>query len=321
MKRLTVWSKTSVFYRMLAAAAALVCLASLNAGAEDATEPPLSCFVSIAPQAFLVERIGGPYVDVHVMVGPGQSPHTFEPTARLLSLLSLARVYFTIGIAFENALTVRIERSFEGVRIVDAAAGIERRAMAHDHEGAEGVESSSEVDSTPPPDHSQREALDPHVWLSPRLAVTIARNIRDTLVELDPDHSVAYMENHRRLQTELEGLDEELARLLEPHKGRPVFVFHPAYGYFTDAYGLRQVEIEKEGRAPGPRHLAEVIEQAKAEGAGAIFVQPQVSTTQAAMVAETIGVELIELDPLARDYIENLRRMARRIAEAQEKTE
>lgn len=297
-----------------------LCLTSPAWSEPVAGEQKLSCFVSILPQAFLVQRIGGPHVDVHVMVGPGQSPHTFEPTARLLTELSSSQVYFTIGILFEDPLVDRIERSFKGVRIVDCAAGIERRTMSHSHAEDRGEGSSAHGDSSGPPGGTLHGMLDPHVWLSPRHAVTIARNIRDALAALDTRHSGEYAENFARLSAELGELDREIAVMLEPHTGRAVFVFHPAYGYFTDAYGLRQIEIEKDGRAPGPRHLAEIMQQAKAERAGAIFVQPQTSTTQAGMVAKEIGIELVELDPLAPDYIDNMRRIGRKIAGALEKT-
>jgi zinc transport system substrate-binding protein len=140
--------------------------------------------------------------------------------------------------------------------------------------------------------------------------------MRDALIEVDPQHAAEYTENCRRLDSDLEELDREISRVLAPYRGRKIFVFHPAYGYFADAYGLVQVAIEEGGRAPGPRHLAEVIERAKGDGARVIFVQPQVSTTQAKTVAGAVGAEVIELDPLARDYIENLRRMAREIAES-----
>lgn len=300
----------------LAVAVWCVCAAASTSRGGAAVKPErLSCFVSILPQAFLAQRVGGAHVDVRVMVGPGQEAHTYEPTARRLSELSKSHVYFTIGIPFEEPLVKRIERNFEGVRIVDSSAGIERRTMEHEHDEAHGMESGG---ARPP--ESSHGTFDPHVWLSPRLAATIARNMRDALTELDPERSAVYGENFRALETELEALDREISGMLAPYGGRAVFVFHPAYGYFTDAYGLRQVEIEKDGRAPGPRHLAGVIEQAKAERVKAIFVQPQVSTSHARTVARAVGVELVELDPLARDYIDNLRRLGREIARALEET-
>lgn len=288
-----------------------------NAGPEIGSGHRVTCFVSILPQAFIVGKIGGQYVDAHVMVGPGQSPHTYEPTSRQLSELEGSQVYFSIGVAFEASLLPRIERNFKGVRIVDTSKGIPLRPMLDHHEesGEANVAGSSGRAESGRHSHDTG-AFDPHVWLSPRLGVAIAANIRDALVEIDTVHAKIYAENFDRLETELNDVDTEIARLLSPYKGREFFVFHPAYGYFGDAYGLTQVAIEAQGGAPGPKHLAEVIDRAKAQGARAIFVQPQISATYAQAVAKAVGAQVVPLDPLALNYTENLLRMAHKLAEA-----
>jgi zinc transport system substrate-binding protein len=255
----------------------------------------VDCWVSILPQAFLVKSVGGDRVNVRVMVGPGQAPHTYEPTARQLSDLASARLYFSVGVAFEEALIPRIERNFRSVEIVDMTPGVARRSVSESETHGHGAD-------------------DPHVWLSPRMAAIMARNTANALAAADPDGAEIYRNNSRALETELERVDEEIAALLQPYRGREIFVFHPAYGYFTDAYGLSQTAIEENGAAPGPRHLAEVIDRAREQGAKAVFIQPQVSASYAATVAKAIGAKLVTLDPLAEDYIENLRKMARDIA-------
>jgi zinc transport system substrate-binding protein len=285
------------------------------AAKDRAAGKPLACFVSILPQAFFVEKIASEYVDVHVMVGPGQSPHTYEPTSRQLSELARSQVYFAIGVAFEGSLLPRIERSFKEVRIVDTSKGIALRPMVdhHDDSPKAGSAGSSHLHAESALHGGRTGAFDPHVWVSPRLAVAIAGNIRDALVKLDPQHSSTYAENLQRLEAELSAVDGEIARLLAPYAGREFFVFHPAYGYFADAYGLTQVAIEEQGGAPGPKHLAQLIDRAKRQGARAIFVQPQVSATYAETVAKALGGQVVLLDPLARDYPENLLYMARKI--------
>ena len=288
-----------------------------HAGQEIESGHRITCFVSILPQAFFVGKIGGEYVDAHVMVGPGQSPHTYEPTSRQLSALAGSRVYFSIGVAFEASLLPRIERNFKGVRIVDTSEGIALRPMLDHHEESAGTSAARSPAGTESGLHSHDNAgFDPHVWLSPRLGIVIAGNIRDALVEIDPVHAKIYAENCSRLVTELADVDAEIARMLAPYKGREFFVFHPAYGYFADAYGLTQVAIEAQGGAPGPKHLAEVMDRAKAQGARAIFVQPQISVTYAQTVAKAIDAEVVPLDPLAMNYTENLLHMAHKLAEA-----
>jgi zinc transport system substrate-binding protein len=272
----------------------------------------VNCWVSISPQAFLAKSIGADRVGVRVMVGPGQVPHTYEPTARQLAELSSARLYFFVGVAFEEALVPRIERNFPGVRIVDMSAGVRRRFSSQD-DPIEGT-----PDGAPPhggsADAHDHRGYDPHVWLSPRIAAIMARNTKDALVAADPAGAEIYEKNCRELERRLEAVDNEISGILHPYAGREIFVFHPAYGYFTDAYGLKQTAIEENGAAPGPRHLAEVIDRARAQGTKTVFIQPQVSASYAETVAKSIGARIVALDPLAEDYIENLRKMAREIA-------
>ena len=109
--------------------------------------------------------------------------------------------------------------------------------------------------------------------------------------------------------------DRRIAARLAPYAGRPVFVFHPAFGYFTDAYDLRQVPIELGGVEPSARELAGLIERAAVEGVHVIFVQPQFSRKSAETIAAEIGAVVVPIDPLARDYIENLEKMARDVEE------
>jgi len=93
-------------------------------------------------------------------------------------------------------------------------------------------------------------------------------------------------------------------------------VFHPAFGYFASAYGLRQVAIEEEGKAPGPARLAAVIEAAKADGIKVVFVEPQFSSSAARTIASAIGGEVVVIDPLAADWPAGMQAIARAFGEA-----
>ncbi len=251
---------------------------SVPAGGQKSSEQgePI-VFVSIGPQRYLVQSIAGSRIRVEVLVQSGQDPHTFEPTPKQMAQLSRGRLYFRIGVAFERSLIPRIRSSNPQLKIIDTQAGIELREIEEgNHEGE---------------DHDEH-GLDPHTWLSPLLAKRQAQIIRDALIEADPGGSEEYEAGYRNLAAELGSLHEEIAAALAPFRGEEIFVYHPAYGYFTDEYGLRQVRI--------------------------VFVQPQFSRTGAEAVAEAIGGVVVPLDPLAEDYVENLREMARKIAEALE---
>ena len=270
-----------------------------------ATEPTVvSAFCSIAPQEFFIERVGGDLVSVKVLVGPGQSPHTFEPTPRQMAELAESDVYFAIGLPFENRLLGRVEELGSGIQVVDTSEGIPRRRVedAHRRDGEHGGE--------------HRGLPDPHTWLNPRFAKMQARNICNALKELVPEHGEEFETNLSRLLHDLDALDAELMDALGPLAGESIYVFHPAFGYFTDAYGLRQVPIELGGMEPSARELAGLIYHATSAGVRVIFVQPQFSTRSARAIAEDIGGAVVPIDPLSADYMDNLRSIAREVSKA-----
>jgi len=277
-------------------------------GRAAASEAALSVFVSILPQAYFVERIGGERVQAETMVEPGQEPHTFEPTPKQLARLAEADVYFRIGVEFENSLMPRIQSTMKELRVVDCREGVRLRET-EEHDRKEQHREGTEHDD------DEHEGADPHIWLSVRNAVQIAGTMREALLELDPGGTDAYESGYRALVEDLEALDRRIASILEPVKGEPFLVFHPAFGYFADDYGLEQIAVQTGGTEPSARELARLIEKAGEEGVRVIFVQPQFSRRSAETVASEIGGAVVPIDPLARDYIENLERMARTVEE------
>jgi zinc transport system substrate-binding protein len=279
---------------------------------------PVRVFVGVPPLQTFVERVGGERVEVHSLVRPGQSPHTYEPTPRQVAALGSADLYVGIGIPFESAQLPRIGAANPRLRVRDARAGIDlRRLEAHDHAEAAGHGVHDDGyqhpgDGAP----GQAAELDPHIWTSPPLAKRIALAIRDALAEIDPASAGAYGVNFQGLAAELDQLDRDIRAQLEPLEHRRFLVYHPAWGYFADTYGLVQVPIEKAGKEPGPRSLSALIDQARREGVKVIFAQPQQGTKAAEQVAAAIGGRVVVIDPLAADYGASLRQAAREIAAA-----
>jgi zinc transport system substrate-binding protein len=277
-----------------------------SSGRSAAGEPALSAFVSILPQAYFVERIGSGRVQVEVLVKPGQEPHTFEPTPQQLARLAEAEVFFRIGVEFENSLMPRIESTMKELEVVDCREGIHLRQMEdHAHDRDEGEHDGDE----------EHQGSDPHIWLSVRNAVGIAETIRQALVRLDAGGAEVYDRGYQELVGDLEALEHRIGRILAPVKGRTFFVFHPSFGYFAEDYGLEQMTVETGGTEPSARQLARLIEEAKAREVRVIFVQPQFSQKSAQTVASEIEGAVVPIDPLARDYLENLENMARAVEE------
>jgi len=277
-----------------------VLLAGCGAGEDDRRT---TVAVSVVPQAWLVREIGGPDVRVVTLVGPGESPASYQPSDRQVSDVMRAKVYFRIGVAFENGKWLgAIERS-DAIRIVDLRRGLTLRAMAeHDH-GGHG------------PD-CEHGGLDPHIWLAPGPLSTMADTVAETLADLDPDRADVYLSNRDRLKEEIERADARIREILAPVRGRRLYVFHPAWGYFCDAYGLEQTPIELEGKEPSDAELTELVRRAGEDGVRVIFVQPQITGRSAEAVAKAVGAEVRTLDPLAPDVLGNLEAAARAIAES-----
>jgi len=260
-------------------------------------------FTSILPQKYFVEKIAGDLVEVEVLVGSGMSPHTFEPLPQQMSRLSRAAVFFMIGVPFEHALVQRLAAVCPDLKFVDTGKNAARRSMNEqesDHQHSEDCV-------------HEAGAPDPHIWLDPANAVTIAAAIASGLIEIMPDRAARLEEGLQKLTAELTAVDEQLAASLKPLKGQTMLVFHPAFGYFAARYGLKQQSVEIEGKEPGPRQLAELIRQCRQLGIRVIFVQKQYPVAAAETIARSINGAVVAIDPLAEDYVENLRRLCEAI--------
>ena len=289
---------------------------------------PLRVFASVIPIQTFVQKVGGEHVDARAMVRPGFNPHTYDPTPQQISALAGAALYVRTGVPFEQAWMERIRSANPDMQVIDAREGIALREMeAHAHDEhhsedehdrrAEG-EVQHDDQNAREPDQKQAHERDPHVWVSPPLVRHMIGIIRDKLTELGPEHAEAFARNHDAFVAELDTLDRDLHELLDPLPNRRFMVFHPAWGYFADTYGLTQVPIEREGKEPGARALAALIDQAKADRVKVVFVQPQFDKRQARQVAEAIGGAVVAVDPLAADYVDNLRRVGLEFAQALE---
>jgi len=266
--------------------------------AQEASARPLRVFVSILPQKYFVEKIGGDLIDVAVMVEPGASPHTYEPKPQQMVALAKTNIYFAIGVPFEASWLEKIAATNPNMLIVHTEAGIKKIPMKAQHQQPELEE-----------DH--HSIKDPHVWLSPPLVMILAGNMLQAFVKVDPDHLSVYEKNHDNFIRELVVLDAEIRGAFKG-KGKDVefMVFHPAWGYFAQAYGLQQVPIELEGKQPKAAELQSLIQYAKERGIKVIFAQPQFSWQAAQAIARSLQGQIVFVDPLAADWDRNLRQVA-----------
>ena len=270
----------------------------------------VSVFVSILPQRYFLERIGGDAVEVSVMVMPGASPATYEPTPKQMAGLTRAKAYFSIGVPFEKVWLPRIQAANTAMAVVRTDAGIHKQPIggSHHHGEEEGH------------DGHGHGPLDPHVWLSPMLAKTMAGNICKGLSSVDPAHRATYEANLKGLLSDLDVLDGRMRAILDqvPADKRIFMVFHPSWGYFAREFGLEQIPIEAGGKEPSPRDLAKIVTRGREKGIDVVFVQPQFSDRSAKVIAAEMGAKVVPLNPLAADWADNMLRAAEAFRKALE---
>jgi len=165
-------------------------------------------------------------------------------------------------------------------------------------------------------EHHHHDGLDPHVWLSPDLALTIVDNVQRALTQARPDLAPVFAANAERARDRIRSLGAEIAAGFQGLASRRFVVFHPSWGYFARQFGLEQMPIEVGGREPSPRELHDLLAEALEHKVRAVFVQPQMSKRTAEVVARELSGRVVEADPLALDWDANLTRVAAELAAA-----
>jgi zinc transport system substrate-binding protein len=294
---------------------ALFVAACGTAPARGPHDDRISVAVSVPPQAYFVEKIGGDRVRVEVMIPPGSSHVDYSPSPRQVAALSGARIYVKVGHpAFEvethyiDPFLARGSTSRSGIQVVNMSEGMDLIAG----EGAEGWHERGDAE-----DH-EHESGDPHVWVAPDTVRVAARNIAAALQTADPAHAAEYAANLRAFEAEIDALDREIRDRLGPGGGgeRKFMVYHPSWGYFAREYGLEQIAIEAEGKEPSAQRLIQLIDRGRRERVKVIFVQGGFPRKSAQVIADAVGGQVLTADPQERDWADNLRRVAAELAEA-----
>ena len=298
----------------LVSAFALAALAACAAGppsVASGSEERVQVAVSVPPQAYFVDRIGGGRVDVQVMIPPGASETSYSPSPRQLVALTRARLYVKVGhpaFLFEANHIDRFLADHREIRVIDMSEGVEpildgEAAGRLETHGFFGEEHGAHDDDHP--------GGDPHVWVAPSTVRIAAGNIARALASADPAHAAEYRRNLAVFLAEIDALDREIRADLAAGSTRRFMVYHPAWGYFARQYGLEQVAIETGGREPSAGRLIEMIDRGRREGIRAIFVQRGFARKSAEVIAEALGGEVVVVDPMAYDWSASLRSATR----------
>ena len=299
------------FTRAVSVVLALVLIAALVGSAASCarkgeTSEKIVMVVTILPLSNFVENVGGERVDISVMVPPGASPHAYEPTPSQMAALARAKIYAKVGsgIDFELVWMDKLVATNKKMLVVDCSSGVQFTEMTsgRTHEGEE----------------HERVPINPHIWISPLNVKIIVQNICDGLTQVDPDNRVYFEHNRDAYLQELTQLDHDIRNDLSKVTNRSFMVYHPAWGYFAKDYNLSMLPVQAEGKEPTAAGIVHLIEQAKEYKIKVIFASPEFNPESAKVIAEAIGGRIVFIDPLAKDYISNLRRVLGEMVQAME---
>lgn len=161
----------------------------------------------------------------------------------------------------------------------------------------------------------QKEELDPHTWTAPQNVKIMAKNIYNTLVDIDSENKAYYKKNYEKFINEINQTDIKIQNIFSKiPKNSKFMVFHPSWGYFAKEYGLTQLSIEVEGKDPKAKMLKKIIEEARENEVKAIFTQHEFSDKSAKVLAAELNIKVLKETPLAKDWSNNLIKMANAIA-------
>ena len=307
---------------------------------------------SIAPVGYLAKAVGGDKIEVQSLAKG--DVHSYEPKPNDMKAVAKASLFIAAGLEFEEAWIPRFKASAKNLVVVQSDAKIAKLKEEHsghaDHDEEHGeheakddkhsghaakdkhadhkakddkhaghaghAEHDEKHEAHEEHDEEHEAHADPHVWLNPMLAITMARNISDALIDMDKANKDFYLKNFQKLMNDLLAFDESAKNELAGLKNRKFVVYHPAWGYFAEHYDLEQISIERNGKEPKIDEMASTVKMIKDENIKVIFADPNRSQKSAQVLASQTGAKVELLDPLGYNLLENLKIAVRAIKDA-----
>jgi zinc transport system substrate-binding protein len=256
-------------------------------------------FASILPLQYFVDQITGSLYHSEVMVPPGVGPETYNPTPRQMSEMARAGAFFANGfLGFEEAYLDKFQSINPGLAFINTSKGVD---LIHSEGHSHG-------------DQVHEKGVDPHTWSSPSGARIIARNILDGMIKIDPSNKAQFQANYDRLIAKIDSVDGAVKSILSNIPSRKFMVFHPALGYFARDYQLEQLSIEFEGKVPTPKHVQNIVEEAREHKIAYIMIQKEFDIENAEIIANETGSKVVQIDPLAYDWPGEMISLANKMA-------
>jgi len=255
--------------------------------------------VSILPQKYFTEKIVGNHFHINVLVPPGASPASYEPTPKQMVDLSNSLVYFKIGyIGFELNWINSMGADFPEVKFIDTSEGIEFSESEETHG-----------------DHKHHR-IEPHIWMSPKNAKVISANILKSILEMDPKNADLYNSNYNIFINEIDSVNQIIENKLKNIGSKDFIIYHPALTYFAKDYGLNQYALEIDGKEPSAKQMQELINLAYEQNIKIIFVQKQFNQGEAKTLEKEINGKVVSIDPLDYNWDTQILRITDILGEA-----
>ncbi|XEC92870.1 metal ABC transporter solute-binding protein, Zn/Mn family [Paenibacillus tarimensis] len=297
-------------------------------GTDQSEKGRISVVTSFYPIYFFAGAIGGEHAEVVNLIPAGVEPHDWSPKPRDLDRAAKAQLFLYNGAGLEGWVDDFLEglgkdvqvtamAVSEGIELIDGDAEAEAEA-AHEEEGheeegheedghgheedAHGHEENAahEEEEHVEDDHGHSHTVDPHTWVSPKSAIIMAENIKNSFIEADPANKEAYTANYEALKQKLAALDEKFTLELAQTASKDIVVSHQAFGYLCRDYGLNQVAIMglSAEAEPLPQDLLRIANFVKENEIQYIFFEELVSDQLAKTLAREAKVDTLVLNPL-----------------------
>lgn len=277
----------------------LLCLlaGSLFSCTRKANDGDKTITVTIAPLAFLTERIAGDGYQVQTFVPNGSSPETYEPAPQQLMQLTQSKVYFYMGhLGFEQTWLPKMKQNAPGTTFCNVSEGVAHITSSHQHG-----------------DHAHT-GVDPHIWTTPANLKTMARNIAAQLSQTYPQDKALFDTNLKTLEDSLDQADRQIRSLLSGKGQRCFLIYHPTLSYFARDYQLEQLAIEEDGKAPSPAQLQQLIRTCREKKVHTVFLQKEFDRRNAEIIARETHTQIVEINPLDYQCVQELIHIAQTLS-------
>lgn len=253
--------------------------------------------VTIEPQRYFAEKIGGGRFKINTVVPAGQSPETYDPAPQQMIEIGKSLAYLQIGpVGFELAWMDNIKKNNPGIAFFDLSEGM-RFIEETEHHG------------------HHHEPQDPHIWSSIHGTRVMVKNMLDAFIALDGEHTDYYRQNYAELMKEIDRTEEQILQLLKPVLSRAFIIYHPALTYFAEEFNLQQLCIETDGKEPTPVQLKELVDMARLYNVQVIFIQKEFDRKNTELIAKETGCRLVTINPLAYNWDKEMIHIAKALAD------